>query len=305
MNPFDLSGPDFLRLMMSLSIPFFIVGLFLRWFLAEPDDAEMTPSELDPTEVAFLGGGSSQAMNVGLLNLLQSKSIQLDDANRTISKQESLPTNATPLEKAIYQVIEKAEGPVPLQTLQENVSEDLQQVREKLQSFGYLASNRAQTNARWIPFLWMGCLIIFAGIKVVVGLSRGKPVGFLLFGSLVFIVVSAFVFLRPIFRTSRGKNFLKSLREQHAALRSTSSSNASGLAPADLALAAGLFGMTVLAGTAYAHHEKTLFPRQTSSNAGFWGGESSCGSSSCGSSSSCGGSSCGGGGCGGCGGGGD
>ena len=73
-----------------------------------------------------------------------------------------------------------------------------------------------------------------------VGLSRDKPVGFLVAGIVLTAVVAlAFLAKRP-HRTVRGDEFLERLKARNAALQATASRDPSALKGADLTLAVAL-----------------------------------------------------------------
>jgi uncharacterized protein (TIGR04222 family) len=133
-------------------------------------------------------------------------------------------------------------------------------------------------------------------IKIMIGISRDKPVAFLVILTIISVIVLFAAFGRRPLRSRFGDHVLKLLREQHSGLRRES--GLAAVSPAHqgtLAMAVGLYGMTMLSNTAIADEYRRLQQNYTSSS-----GDS--GSSGCGSDGG-GGGGCGGG-CGGCGGGG-
>jgi hypothetical protein len=160
--------------------------------------------------------------------------------------------------------------------------------------------------------------------KLLVGLARDRPVAILFI--VLLLGAGAWLSLLKVKqgRTPAGDRTLELLRQEHAALRTTLSSEGSAptLSGAEVALAVALFGTTALATPQLAPLRQRLQPMTSpssgsSSSGGVddigtdvssCGGGDSGGSDSSGSDSgggdSGGGSSCGGGGCGGCGGGG-
>src|SRR5262249_27012388 len=155
---------------------------------------------------------------------------------------------------------------------------------DRLREVGLLYSKDQAYTARYFPLLIILAVLAFGGIKLLVGLARNKPVGFLVVGLAVTAIVGLIITLRPIFRNRRGDAVVDTLKEHHVALKLTAESNQAQLTGRDLALAIGLFGMGILTYGALDELRRGFFPK----------GGSSCGSS-------CGGGSCGGGG-GGCGG---
>ena len=161
----------------------------------------------------------------------------------------------------------------------------------------------------------LAIVLLVGAVKVALGVSREKPVFYLLL--LVAGVAVALYFVgRRVFRTSAGDAALDQLRQQHASL-ATTTLEAHPHPRHDMGYAFGLFGLGMLGGVA-ATGLSDMFPTlrrrpdgtwvdNTSNSWGSGGGDSSssgCSSASC-SGSSCGSSCGGGGGCGGCGGGGD
>jgi hypothetical protein len=134
---------------------------------------------------------------------------------------------------------------------------------------------------------------------VFVGLSRNRPVEFLLIACVVSVIIAWLAFGRRIPRTRRGEQFLADLRSAHSAIRR----RPVALEGDSLALGVGLFGTSLLYGTVHAPLARTLHPPKMRASDGSSGG--GCGAHSCGGGGGggCGGGGCGGGGCGGCGGG--
>jgi uncharacterized protein (TIGR04222 family) len=163
-----------------------------------------------------------------------------------------------------------------------------QPYRQKLENAGLLPDAAAR-QARWIRFLLAFMALCGVGaIKLEIGLSLGRPVGFLIVIMIAAIIVAAVASFPRL--TSRGKAMLKDIRKLCSGLQTRVNSIRPGGSPAELAMFAAVFGVAALPMTQFGYAQ-TLFPQA--------GSGSSCGSS-CGSSDG-GGGGCGGGGCGGCG----
>jgi uncharacterized membrane protein YgcG len=188
---------------------------------------------------------------------------------------------------------------------------DIENYRRRLSQKGLVLDEHRAVPVRLLPSLVYGAFLLLGAAKIFVGLSRGRPVMFLVLlaalGALGLLVLGS----RP-WRTRLGDTTLKALREEHQALRTTAMAGdaSQALDGRELALAVGLFGPAMLVPLGYSGLRKTLHPTSSGWSEGDSSGGSDCSSYSdgdSGSSSSCssGGSSCGGGGgCGGCGGGG-
>jgi len=140
-----------------------------------------------------------------------------------------------------------------------------------------------------IAMLPMVVWIVFGGIKVVVGISRDRPVGILV-ALLLGAGVLAMVVARPGRLTAKGKRIVERLRDSLHGLEATASSAPQQLSSTDMMLAYGVYGASILGATALVtmmpSHQRALLAATSSTY------------TSSGCSSSCGGG-CGGG-CGGC-----
>jgi uncharacterized protein (TIGR04222 family) len=286
-NPFDLSGPDFLLL-------YFVVGVAVLAALAGirilreggPVKVRLT----DPYLIGCLRGGVPEALRLVVVSLVDRG--LLDRSGTTLSAPPGAPDRVVhPLERS---VLERFRRPGEASTVfgDARVATAAAPLRETLERHGLLpgAAVRAERWGRLL--LALAVLIGFAGNKVVVALGRGHTnVVFLIMLAALFCLLAFGLGLRA--RTVRGEMALADLRNLFDRLRSRALQLEAGARDEALLLAA-VFGLAVLpAPWAYA---REFFPRAAAS-----GNTSSCGSSSssCGSGGSSCGSSCGGGGCGG------
>ncbi|HVG60111.1 MAG TPA: TIGR04222 domain-containing membrane protein [Hyalangium sp.] len=306
MNPLDWQGPEFLSLYVPLLIGGFLVALLIRHLLRLPAGGPMYLSRrTDPYEVAALDGpGTLMEAVVGAL--IHRKVLRLE--GRRIATGEALPADAVSVERSVFECA--ATGDVTLEVLRRALIHDIEYYRRRLSQKGLVLDEFRARPLRLLPSLVYGAILLLGLAKVFVGLSRDRPVMFLvllvLLGSLGLLVLGR----RP-WRTRLGDATLKALREEHQALRTTAVAGdaSQALDGREVALAVGLFGPAMLIPLGYSNLRQTLHPSSSSSSGGSSSGSdssSSCSSGDCGSSSSCssGGSSCsGGGGCGGGGGG--
>ena len=102
------------------------------------------------------------------------------------------------------------------------------------------------TASQIIPFLIMLCATGFGFVKIMVGISRDKPVGFLIAMVVVSAAISVLFLIRPR-RTALETIVLKRLRQQQQLL-ATSPRRQSGEIEGDgLIMAAALFGLPAIA----------------------------------------------------------
>jgi uncharacterized protein (TIGR04222 family) len=320
MNPFNLRGPEFLLLYFCFSlVVIFAIAILRR-------RAETGPAPKidlgDPYLIAYLRGGEQEALRVAVISLVDRGMLAMDDQ---IIRRADYVTDDTVRHPIEYEVLKKFGDPGEASSIfkDDNLKSLLQPYHDKLERAGLMPDanvRRDRLMRLLLALMWLGCVGV---IKIVVGLSLGKPVGFLVVMMIAAMAIAAFSSFPRL--TARGKATLADITNLYSGLRTRVNSFSPGSASAELAMFAAVFGVAALAPTPFGY-ARTLFPRVTSSSScgsscgssdsssscGSSGG-SSCGSSdsssSCGSSgggSSCGGSSdggggCGGGGCGGCG----
>jgi len=315
MNPFDISGPDFLRLYAVLLAVLVVVAGVVRHSLRTPT-ADPGRLQLDPYQTAFLGGGYQAAAEAAIVSLTARGVLNLDPGWRlqTVTEQ---PMLQHPVEQAIFAAA-AASSPgsagashsgsqtrhqgVPgatVETLEAAARPALAEVERELRRMGLVMGPAQISNVRAVPTLIVLAAAVLGGVRLARGLILGRPVGYLIGLLIVTVILALFFIWRPNPRTRRGQHALQRLRQTNAALRTSAVAAAATLAGADLALAVGLWGPGVLSGSPLGSLRAALRPAGTNGSDGGWGS----GSSSCGSSggSSCGGG-CGGGGGGGCGG---
>jgi uncharacterized protein (TIGR04222 family) len=285
MNPFDLRGPEFLLFYFFFSLVVILAIVILRR-RAESGDAPKTDLG-DPYLIAYLRGGENEALRVAVISLVDRGLLVMND--QRIRRADHV-TNSMAPHPIEYEVLRKfsVQGEAASIFKDDRLKVAFQPYRQKLENAGLLPDAEAR-QARWIRFLLAFMALCGVGaIKIEIGLSLDRPVGFLIGMMIVAIIVAAFASFPRL--TARGKAMLADIRNLCSGLKTRVTSLSPGSAPAELAMFAAVFGVGALAATPFAY-ARTLFPQATSS--------SSCGSS-CGSSD--GGGGCGGGGCGGCGG---
>lgn len=287
MNPLDLKGPEFLSLYLPLLFGGFLVALVLRYLLRLPaGQPPRLDKRMDPYEVAALGGPNT-LVEAAVASLFHRSALRIE--GRSIAAATALLTDVAPIERSVFECA--ATGNTTLEDMRRALSPDIQSFQQRLSRKGLVVEDSQALRAQLVPSLVYGAVLLLGFAKIFVGLSRGKPVGFLVvlvgIGCLGLLKLGS----RP-WRSRLGDATLRALREEHQPLRTTAMAGESSqsLSGRDLALAVGLFGSAMLIPMGYADLRQILHPASTGDSGG---GDSG---SSCGSS-------CGGGGCGGCGGG--
>lgn len=300
MNPLDWSGAQFLAVYIPYVIALLITAKVWQYSLNQPsDDRRDAELKENPYQVAALQNRES-AVTAAVTALVHAGALRLE--NGVLTAVGPPPASAVPFERAVYAA---ASAPVEdVSKLRERVEWELDGLEERLRQRGFLMNPEEASRYRKYPMsLYFGAGLGLGLLKVMVGVSRDRPVGFLV--ALLFFGTLVGFFLLGIVprRTRRGDNTLANLRRENAALRTTASANGAWgtMNSGSVALAVALFGTGLLATSGMGELRDYLVP-PGSGGGGFDSGGGGGGSDSGGGDS--GGSSCGGGGCGGCGGGG-
>jgi uncharacterized protein (TIGR04222 family) len=296
MNPFDWPGPQFLAFYALFgAATLALVYQARQW--AEAGEPVRLPSS-DPYLIAYLRGGAEDAVRLGVAVLVDRRLLVIGTAD-TVSMREGVRPmhGSNDLERAILEECEHDTYPRDLLT-----SHRLQAVARRsyeplLHRLRLLAD--AETYQRRLREAGVAVfvLIVVAAIKVAIGISRYRPVSFLVIAAIVFSAL-ALVLTRGR-RTVLGDRVLGDLSSLFDALRDRARELRPYTATNELALLMAVFGLDAVPVVAFPFRRAF---RPAASNASSCGTAPACGSSSGGSSCGGGGSSCGGGGgCGGCG----
>jgi uncharacterized protein (TIGR04222 family) len=281
MNPLDLRGPEFLLFYFCFSLTVIIAMVAFRR-LAESGDAPRIDLS-DPYLIAYLRGGREEAWRVSVISLVDRGMLVMD--GRLVRRADNVVYDMVgrPIERA---VLEKFRVPGKAVAVLEsrNLTQVFQFYQDSLERLGLLP-DAAVFNARLMRFLpGLAALVVVGVIKIQIGRSLERPVGFLFMMMIVAIVIAAVTSFPRL--TARGKAILEDVTNLYSGLRTQVNSFRPGSASAELTMFAAVFGVAALAESPLGYTQ-TLFPQTTSS----W-------------DSSDGGGGCGGGcgGCGGCGG---
>jgi uncharacterized protein (TIGR04222 family) len=297
MNPFDLTGPEFLGLYLFFFVLTLGLALYARRSLAQPVEEPADPfPQLDPYEVAYLAGKAPLAVNAAIANLLNRKVVTLDAKDRKLTATGELPSGAHPLEAALHLTTRGGSGET-LKEIHARLGKVVEKVGHRLQDLKLVVDDGRALAARTVPLLLMLALAGFGAVKILVGLGRNKPVLFLAMFCAATVLVSLVVFARRPHRTRHGDRVLDRLKKQHSALQ-YAAREPGQLTWEELPLALGLFGLGVLAASGPLKELRTALHPPGSG----WDAGTGCGSGCGGGGGGCGGGGCGGGGCGGCGG---
>jgi uncharacterized protein (TIGR04222 family) len=295
----DWRGPDFLKFYLVALPIVLLLGFWLRNRLLKPD-RPLRQDELpdDVYVLAGLAGGGQQIVHTAIPNLMQQGAIKLKQSDG-VKVERASPGSPTahPLERRILEAI--PEAGLDLKSVYARSNSLVASIMDSLEDRHWIIREADESRIRFQPFAVVLLLPLLGIIKILVGLMRERPVGFLVALVVFSVVVAAFCFLRRPKRTQLGERALNAARSayENERRRHHGDPHHSG---SMIPLSVALFGLTALSGTAYASLQQQLKPApQSQSTASGCGGASSCG----GGGSGCGGGGGGGGGgCGGCGG---
>jgi uncharacterized protein (TIGR04222 family) len=303
MSILDLRGPEFLNLYGMLVAGAATLGLLFRYLLRRPFDLPPANYNLDHYKTAFLAGHVRGAIDSAIAALVHRRVLKAWDGRPPVLKMvDPLPDDSAAIERAVYNGVSPGFAGSNLRDVRQAAKPTAERLGETLVRYELVLSPERYLLARLAPVILLGVCLALGIAKICIGLSRDRPVLFLIALCVLTFITAVLMFQRCHRRTVRGTRLLHKLRDQNDPLRLTALTSRQTLPYTDMALAFALYGPAIIPPSDQ-DLRAALRPQQGGSNSC---GSSSCGSSSCGSSSSCGGSSgCGGGGgCGGCGGGG-
>jgi uncharacterized protein (TIGR04222 family) len=289
-NPLEFVGSDFLAFYVATIVVVTFLAAKLRSSLRFPSGKPGQTVQLDPYETAYLAKGPSHLVDAVITNLAHRKQVEIDTTARQVKPMPSA-TATHPLEQAALQAIATGSSLARVRSL---LSTD--QVRDRLIELGLLVKPQQAFLARLYPTLMIAGVLGLGAAKILVGLSRGKPIGFLV----VLVGITAIIGLCfcAAIANNRSRFGDRTLAQLEKAARQHSKT-AIQADPQLMMMAFALFGVTAIAGSGLGDLEKLLNPPVSNSSSSGDSGGCSGGSSGCGGGGGCGGG-CGG--CGGCGG---
>ncbi len=300
-NVFDWDGPAFLWFyVLCLGLASVVAYRRKRLSLAASEPASDEALALDPYSLAYLKGGPALVAQAAVMKLVGLGCLEVKKGFVNVTVQKlPLPEDITlePIESRLLGALSHESKTMTRLEIMPALKSSFEEIRAQLERRGLLQSAGERTSQGCAIMLPMLLCMGLGIIKVIVGLSRDKPVFFLVALIVITLILGMIIANRP-HRTRKGSAILGQHRSAWQAEQS-SPSYVANMSLIPLALACG--GNDALApwglDQTANHVGKNIAPQSNSS--------SGCGSSSSGcGSSGCGGSGCGGG-CGGCGGGGD
>lgn len=270
LNPFEIGPEDFLILFAGLLILVAIIGLIIP--------AKLRPfgrdkSITDPDELAILTAGKPRYADSVVANMLSARSLLM------ITKDSFSVVSVDRANSQAEQSVLKLPTPIKWTSIAKTLNEFAAPIERRLADAGQIMDRDELRSIRFWAVLPYLALITFGGMRLIIGIQHGRPVGFLI---LLMVATAIFALIRYFSidrRTESGRAVAKAAQTRHDRLKRAPTGE-------ETALAVALFGTGVLAASPL-----NDFHRLRSSDGG--------GTSSSDSSGGCGGGGCGGGGCGG------
>lgn len=314
MNPLNLNGPEFLVFYSICIVIASVLAIVARIVLSSRETHERTEvPKLDPWQLAYLRGGSHAVAQTAVIDLA-AKKLAVGDPKlgRFIANKGNQLTPMDPIPNALYRAMQMGDG-LRADRASSTIAYECDKIKQGLEETGVVQSLDQRIANVWPGILAFAAVFFLGLAKLVVGVSRDKPVGFLVL--LLILSVAIAVILNYTPRITRlGKwaieNESKRMRTAQLETRHAREESQNSLAdnmqlyafhPLAIGFAAG--GFSGLHGSdALDMNTRKLTERmQSAGGSGGDAGVSGCGSGDGGAGSSgCGGGGCGGG-CGGCG----
>lgn len=291
MSEFDLIGPQFLAFYVPAALGTIFGAVTTRYAL-KITSGEYQDVELSAYDAAYLSGGDKRVVDAAAAKLLVSDVLTAAGSTAKITIKAELPRDADPVERAVFQAV-RNHSITYVRDIYKYVTPVSNSLRPKLIGAGLILNDTRTAAIRIICTLMVLTPVVFWGApKILLGVSKHRPVGFLLLLSLMGLAAAAYFVCQTCVRTARGDAAVTFLQDENRALE-YSVKYGSGGTSQELAMATGLFGTAILLTSPLFAPMRPVFATPANNgNSSFSGG--GCGSS-------CGGGGCGGG-CGGCGG---
>ena len=270
-NPFNLSGPEFLTLYAFGLAAAMVAGMALPAWL-RPEGRDQALRDVDA--LAYLAGGARRFTDAMLARLLARGALAIEG--------KELVRSADAGQNAAERAVLGLPTPMRLPVVERALAKEAEPVERRLVAAGLLIDAAAARRLRWrqtAPYL---ALLGFGAIKWVVGVWRDRPVGFLTALLLLTAVLAVVRWRNVDCRTRAGERLLRHEQARADRLRRAPM-------PHETDQAVALFGTAVLAGSAYAGYHDLRRPTggdgggSASSDGGDSGGGDGGGGGGCGS----------------------
>lgn len=300
---FDLPGPQFIALYIVLMVIGIVWASRAQKLATAAGSSEMPePDDVSYDELAFIADGPAGLAQAVLAKLVQDGVLSIVDGK--VAAKTGAALDISSFERKIVSAV--AAKPHTRSEFLKLVASSTAAPEDRAMRAGWI--QEPTSRQKFTPSFPLFAIVLIGIIKIIVGISRDKPVTILVILTVItFFIACAWTSAPKV--TRRGRDMVARWREKNSGLRETIRADASVLNASDIGLGIALFGLAAVPIAAGTDVRKFFGPQAASSTSGVdsfpsTGGSSCSGSSDSGGSSDGGGSCGGGGGCGGCGGGG-
>jgi uncharacterized protein (TIGR04222 family) len=290
MNPFALHGPAFLVFYAMVGISALLLQYL--WSRSREISSAARMKLSDPYQIAYLRGGSEEALRVAAVALMERK--LLNASGRMLTAEPGAEDRVdSPIEKAVLHLYREPRKADVMGSTSAG-EETFATYQAELVQHGLLAGPKSFAT-RLVPF--SVCALIAAGtgaLKLGIALSEGRKNIWFLIGMLaVFVVISVAIYRKR--STRSGGAMLSDLEGLFSPLRAKADSMPAGSASSEVAMLAAVFGIPALPearfpGVYALQPEPSSDDNSSTRQNNSWGSSSrSSGSGSSGSGRGCGG----------------
>ncbi len=310
-NPFDYRGSDFLNFYLVILGMAVATAMLFRWQAKNSATSMTSDPNLDPTQIGYLRAKGAGAVRTAITSLVHRGKLKFDTLAKRFEAVAKPDSSDSMLEQSILQY---CQTPRRIDQIERASSTNLIDIDRSLVETGLLVPTHHRNLSNIGTLLIVGVLI--AGIvKIIVGLQRDRPVGFLVLACFATLVILIVLRALPVFRSRAGDRYFNELKAKNSPnsmpVDRQQTADSGGAMPVYAHDPMPIYLMYALYGNSMLHHDPTtaqlnnVFQSNDASNAVSFGSDTSSSGDSGGSDSGdSGGGDSGGSGCGGCGGGG-
>lgn len=308
-NPLDWRGPIFLAVYAGLLVLTIVISWIGRaWLLRAADSYQFTPGSADaigPIDIAWMQAGPARAVECALVELAQKDAIAIEGDRIAAGKNAGQARADHRISQQVLASVTSSSIARRYNNIYRDALVGLDGVRQNLVDKGLVLDRSQRTAAIAFPLVLHGGLLAFAVAKAVVGVERGKPIGFLMVAIIATIAAMVLFSVTVPKLTFAGRRLLAKLEKQvrlnPEQLEAENKSDPTILDNSALLWSTAFLGAAALSTTSWTPWRTFLDTQHRGASTASGGcGTSGCGGDS-GGASGCGGGG-GGGGCGGCGG---
>jgi len=210
-NPLDFTGEQFLTFYFVLSIIVVLLALLLRNYLRMPDkNPGQQLSSLKTYEIAYLSGGKNRVVDTAIATLVQKEYITAQSNQRTLALNDAKENLSDPVEQEVAKAI-ALDGNIDQVRSLVTSTTVIKKIGDRLHQLGLLVSQNQSAKAQTYPAILIASLLGLGIAKIFVGISRGKPVSFLVVMCFIIAIIGLCFWKFPVHRSRYGDRIFQDL----------------------------------------------------------------------------------------------